>query len=199
MTDSFTSTDDVDTHDLERTLEAMRFVTPSFEDVRARQSTPTSGLAQRFRPLLLAAALVLVGGGLAFGASEMFPYVMGTPGVADCESWQCGDDFQVFAQYSGDPDSVEAWNVVVTDTVTDDRMATIAQALADRNRGYRVFVWFFSTAAGQERGGFPLMPDAGQTDISAPPPLNESAWRATYDFPASGADPVTQYGPGSAP
>lgn len=197
MRDAFgNDTESVEIQELERALNRMRFVTPSFEDVRARQSTPTSGLAQRFRPLLLAAALVLVGGGLAFGASEMFPYVMGTPGVADCEPWQCGDDFQVFAQYSGDPDSVEAWNVVVTDTVTDDRMATIAQALADRNRGYRVFVWFFSEASGQrERGGFPLMPDAGQTDISAPPPLNESAWRATYDFAASGADPVTQYGP----
>lgn len=184
----------VDTQDLERTLEAMNFVTPSFADSRARTVVAPTGLARLSRPILLAAALVLIGGGLVFAAAQVFPTIMGTPGVVDCEPWECGTDFQVTARMEDDPDSVSAYDVVVTDGTGHDRLAAIAQDLADRSPTHRVIVWFFSEASGQERHQFPLLPGAGQTGVSAPPPLSNTAWRATYDFPASGDDPTTQFG-----
>lgn len=198
MTDSFSSTNGVDTRDVERALEAMHFMTPPYADPRARASVTPAGLTRWTRPLLLAAALVLVGGGLAFAASQIFPTIMGTPRVVDCQPWECGQDFQVTARVTDDPDSVSAFNVVVTDGTGATRLAKIARPLADRNPGYRVIVWFFSEASGQERHQFPLLPAADQTGVSAPPPLSEDAWRATFDFPASGDDPVIQYGPKSA-
>ena len=194
MTDSLSTTPGVDTLDLERTLEALHFVTPSFAASRARTVAAPAGLARLTRPALLAAALMLVGGGLVFAASELFPTIMGTPGVVDCEPWQCGQDFQVTAQMADAPRSVSAFNVVVTGGTSQDRMAEIARALADRNRTQRVIVWFFMEAAGQERHQFPLLPAADQTGIPAPAPLSKTAWRVTYDFPASGDDPTTQYG-----
>ncbi len=199
MTDSFTSTDGVDTQDLERTLEAMHFVTPLFADSRGRTVVAPAGLPRLSRPILLAAALVLISGGLVFAASRVFPTIMGTPGVVDCEPWECGRDFQVTARIEDDPDSVRAFNVVVTDGTGAARLAEIARPLADRNPGYRVIVWFFSEASGQERHQFPLLPAADETGMPAPPPLSNAAWRATYDFPASGADPTTQFGSKSAP
>jgi hypothetical protein len=199
MTDSPRNTDAVDTQDVERTLEAMQFVTPSFAASRARTVVAPAGIARVSRPILLAAALMLVGGGLVFAASRVFPTIMGTPGVGDCEPWECGTDFQVTARITDDPDSVSAYNVVVTDGTGQDRLAEIAQALADRSRTHRVIVWFFSEASGQERHQFPLLPAGDETSIPAPPPLSNTAWRATYDFPASGDDPTTQFGPESAP
>lgn len=197
MTDSLRNT--ADTQDLERTLEQMHFVTPSFADSRARAAVAPRGLARLSRPILLAAALVLIGGGLVLAASRVFPTIFGTPGVVDCEPWECGHDFQVTARITDDPDSVRAFNVVITDGTGAARLAEIARPLADRNPGYRVIVWFFSEASGQERHQFPLLPGADETGISAPPPVSSSAWRATYDFPASGGDPTTQYGSKSAP
>ena len=194
MTDSFTSTEGVDTQDLERTLEAMQFATPSFAASRARAVVAPAGLVRLSRPVLLAAALVLIGGGLAFAAAQVFPTITGTPGVVDCEPWECGTDFQVTARMEDDPDSVSAYDVVVTDGTGKDRLAEIARALADRSQTHRVIVWFFSEASGQERHQFPLLPAADETGIPAPPPLSNTAWRATYDFPASGDGPTTQYG-----
>jgi hypothetical protein len=197
MTDDRTSSDGADMSDLERTLEAMQFVTPSFVDSRARPVVASAGFARVSRPILLAAAVLLITGGLAFAASRIFPTIMGTPGVADCEAWECGDDFQVTAQIEDAPRSVRAFNVVVADGTGQERFGEIARALADRTPGQRVIVWFFSEASGEERHQFPLLPDADQTEVQAPPPTSTAAWQATYDFPASGDDPAIQNG--SAP
>ena len=119
---------------------------------------------------------------------------MGTSGVADCEAWECGDDFQVTAQMEDTPRSVRAFNVVVADGTAQDRFAEIARVLADRTPGQRVIVWFFSEASGEERHQFPLLPGGDQLAVPAPPPVSAAAWQATYDFPASGGAPAIQDG-----
>jgi hypothetical protein len=197
MTDDRTTSDGADTRELERTLEAMQFVTPSFADSRARPVVASAGFARVSRPILLAAAILLVTAGLALAASRIFPTIMGTPGVADCEAWECGDDFQVTAQMEDTPRSVRAFNVVVADGTGQQRFGEIARALADRTPGQRVIFWFFSEASGEERHQFPLLPGADQPEVPAPPPMSTNAWEATYDFPASGDAPVIQ--DGSAP
>jgi hypothetical protein len=194
MTDDRTSSNGADTSDLERSLEAMQFVTPSFADSRARPVVASAGFARVSRPILLAAGVLLITGGLAFAASRIFPTIMGTPGVADCEAWECGDDFQVTAQMADTPRSVRAFNVVVTDGTGQERFGEIARALADRTPGQRVIVWFFSEASGEERHQFPLLPGADQTEVPAPPPASTDAWQATYDFLASGDEPAIQNG-----
>jgi hypothetical protein len=197
MTDDRTNIKGADTSELERTVEATQFVTPSFADSRARPVVASAGFARVSRPILLAAAALLITGGLAFAASRIFPTIMGTPGVADCQAWECGEDFQVTAHMEDAPRSVRAFNVVVTDGTSQDRLAEIARALAVRTPGQRVIVWFFSEASAEERHQFPLLPGAEQTDAPAPPPASTAAWQATYDFPASGDAPAIQNG--SAP
>jgi hypothetical protein len=194
MNDDRANGDGADTSEMERTLEAMQFVTPSFADSRARPVVASAGFARVTRPILLAAAVLLITAGLAFAASRIFPTIMGTPGVADCEAWECGDDFQVTAQMEDTPRSVRGFNVVVADGTGQERFGEIARALADRTPGQRVIVWFFSEASGQERHQLPLLPSAEQTEVQAPPPASTASWQATYDFPASGADPAIQDG-----
>jgi hypothetical protein len=194
MTDDRTKSNGADTSELERMLEAMQFVTPSFADSRARPVVASAGFARVSRPIFLAAAVLLVTAGLAFAATRIFPTIMGTPGIADCPAWECGDDFQVTAQMEDTPRSVRAFNVVVADGTAQDRFAEIARVLADRTPGQRVIVWFFSEASGEERHQFPLLPGGDQLAVAAPPPASTTAWRATYDFPASGDDPAIQNG-----
>lgn len=175
---------------LEDTLKRMRFATPPMRAIWAPTARPVGRRLWGLRPFYLAAALTLVLGGMAYGTSRILPSLMGTPGASDCPVAQCGSDFQVTAQMSDDPRGVRAFDVVVTDSTPANRLATIAEGLATSNDNYRVIVWFFSNAAGQERHQFPVLPSVDAPGEAAPAPLSVSAWLATYDFHLSASEPV---------
>ena len=174
--------------ELEEALCQLQFATPAFERMRGRSTGV--GIRYGLRPLLLAAAVMLVAGGLAFAAGQVFPTVIGTKLVADCEPWECGDDFQVTARIDDLSRLVAGYNVVVADSVSEDRLIEIASALAERSSGDRVIAWFFTQAAGEERHQFPLLPSGSGVTQPVPQPANSAALIATFDFPADGGLPV---------
>lgn len=162
---------------IEALLSSLQFVPPP----RATLWAPEQRRLPRSftRPLLLAAAIALLGVGAVAAQEGLLP-IFRTPLVEDCRPDICGSNYTVAAQATNDENSVIAVNLIVASGTDRDALKDIAEGFRSRHATSRVIVSFFAEDAGQEAYGFGLVPSGIHDEFTLAEQY--SSWIGTLDF-----------------
>lgn len=163
--------------EIEAALSSLRFAPPPLASLWTPRRTRRR--SSHVRPLLLAAAVAVMGAGVVLAQEGLLP-IFRTPLVEDCKPDSCGPNYAVAASATNDDDSVIAVNLIVASGTDRDALWDIAEEFWSRHAGSRVIVSFFAEGAGQEASGFGLVPSGFDDAFELPDQY--ASWLGTVEF-----------------
>ena len=210
MTADERHTDDLAERRLVDSLTAMDFRTPSLALLWSptKSAAPAGGRLDwlriprqiGWRTGIVAVVLALATTGVAMAGLGILPIPFELNARLGCpDPDSCGPNYEVTSRTRSEiasPYNVEAFNVVVARGTNRDRITAIASDFADRHKGARTVVYFFSDSSGQERYAGVRPSTADTAAEPAPVPAQVEAWLGLFDFAPNGAA-IIRWGPGS--